>query len=85
MPVPTVDEGPSSFARVTQAFLQLPVLVRVGFLIVVAGGVIDFGYHLLLSGAGGGVDRVGYAGHLVTLVGMVVSLVGVFRAAPPRS
>jgi hypothetical protein len=76
--------GTEGGSRVREAFVQLPPLVRVGFLIVVAGGVIDVGYHLLLSGAGGGVDRVGYAGHLVTLVGMVVSLVGVFRTAPRR-
>jgi hypothetical protein len=75
---------PPFFGMVAREFTGLPSLVRFGFVIVVLGGVIDFGYHLLLAGAGGGVDRVGYAGHLVTLVGMVMSMIGVFRAAAPR-
>jgi hypothetical protein len=72
---------PAFFGTVVREFTELPSLVRFGFVVVVAGGVIDLGYHLLLAGSGGGVDRVGYAGHLVTLAGMLVSMVGVFRTA----
>lgn len=54
----------------------LPPLVRVGFVIVLAGAVVDTTYHLAPHRTGV-MAWAGLAGHLVTLVGMVVAMVGV--------
>jgi len=55
---------------------SLSTLVRCGFVLVVAGGVVDTTYHLApqwLAQSG----WAGLAGHLVTLTGMVIVMVGV--------
>lgn len=51
--------------------------VRTGFAIVAAGAVIDIGYHLAPrpTGAAG---WAGLAGHLVTFLGMVIVMAGIF-------
>jgi hypothetical protein len=55
---------------------SLPPLVRAGFAIVLLGGVVDTTYHLSPYRTGV-VAWAGLAGHVVTLVGMVVAVVGV--------
>ena len=55
---------------------SLPPLVRAGFAIVLLGGVVDTTYHLAPQRAGL-MEWAGLAGHLVTLAGMVVAVVGV--------
>ncbi len=58
------------------ALRSLPPLVRAGFVIVLLGGVVDTTYHLG-PGRTGLMAWAGLAGHLVTLAGMVVAVVGV--------
>ena len=59
------------------SFLRsLPPLVRAGFVIVLLGGVVDTTYHLAPHRTGV-MAWAGLAGHLVTLAGMVVAVVGV--------
>ena len=59
------------------SFLRsLPPLVRAGFVIVLVGGVVDTTYHLAPHRTGV-MAWAGLAGHLVTLAGMVVAVVGV--------
>lgn len=55
---------------------SLPPVVRVGFLIVLFGGVVDTTYHLAPQREGL-MAWAGLAGHLVTLAGMVVAVAGV--------
>lgn len=55
---------------------SLPPLVRAGFAIVLLGGVVDTTYHLAPSRTGV-MAWAGLAGHLVTMAGMVVAVVGV--------
>jgi hypothetical protein len=50
--------------------------VRAGFAIVLAGAVVDTTYHLARQRTGL-MAWAGLAGHLVTMVGMVVAVVGV--------
>jgi hypothetical protein len=57
-------------------FRSLPPLVRAGFAVVLAGAVVDTTYHLARQRTGV-MAWAGLAGHLVTLVGMVVAIVGV--------
>ena len=55
---------------------SLPPVVRAGFVIVLLGGVVDTTYHLAPQRVGV-MAWAGLAGHLVTLAGMVVAVVGV--------
>ncbi|MCA1846617.1 MAG: hypothetical protein LC792_26160 [Actinobacteria bacterium] len=55
---------------------SLPPVVRAGFVIVLAGAVVDTTYHLAPHRTGA-MAWAGLAGHLVTLAGMVVAIVGV--------
>ena len=55
---------------------SLPPVVRAGFVIVLLGGVVDTTYHLAPQRVGV-MAWAGLAGHLVTLSGMVVAVVGV--------
>jgi hypothetical protein len=58
----------------------LPVVVRRGFVVVAAGAVVDTAYHVLPRRPGLGA-WAGLAGHLITLVGMVIVMVGVLGVA----
>ena len=51
-------------------------VVSLGLLLVLAGAAVDTGYHLWWSGEVR-FAAVGLAGHLVTLAGMVVTMLGV--------
>jgi hypothetical protein len=51
-------------------------VLSLGVLLILAGAVVDTGYHLWWSG-GVRFAAVGLVGHLVTLAGMVVTMFGV--------
>jgi len=55
---------------------SLPPLVRAGFAVVLLGAVIDTTYHLAPYRTGI-MAWAGLGGHLVTMAGMVVTVVGV--------
>jgi hypothetical protein len=71
-------------ARVRRTWHDLPLLMRVGLAIAALGAAIDIGYHLLSDAAGAGHGPVAFTGHLVTLIGMVITLFGLFGAALKR-
>jgi hypothetical protein len=54
----------------------LPPLVRAGFVVVLLGAVVDTTYHLAPHQTGP-MAWAGVGGHLVTMAGMVITLVGV--------
>jgi hypothetical protein len=57
-------------------FDDLPRLTRGGFVLVVAGGLMDTAYHLTPAGRGV-LEWTGLIGHLVTLLGMLIAMAGV--------
>ena len=57
-------------------FNDLPRLIRGGFVLVVTGGLMDIAYHLTPARRGL-LELTGFAGHLVTLSGMLVAMAGV--------
>jgi len=57
-------------------FNDLPRLARGGFLLLVTGGLMDSAYHLTPAGRGV-LEWTGFIGHLVTLLGMLIAMVGV--------
>jgi len=61
---------------VLAVFNDLPRLTRGGFVLVVTGGLIDTGYHLVPRSTGL-IEWAGLTGHLVTLLGMLVTMAGV--------
>lgn len=69
--------------RLHTAFSELPSLMRLGLLIVLAGGTLDVLYHALPMQAA--VIATAYLGqgawsiHLVALIGMAITMGGVFR------
>jgi hypothetical protein len=70
--------------RLHTVFAGLPALMRIGLLIVLAGGALDILYHVLPAHSTAIVDT--YLGqgawfiHLVALVGMATTMVGIFAA-----
>jgi hypothetical protein len=90
-----IIEAMPSFRRVQwtgRAGLQvgspLSFIVYLGLLLVLGGAGVDTGYHVWWSGESR-FAAVGLVGHLVTLAGMVVTMVGVFavglrRPSPAR-
>jgi hypothetical protein len=68
--------------RIFNLFLELPGLMRLGVLIVVVGGALDLLYHAAPPWWAMRLDVVlgadGAGAHLLTLCGMVVTLVGLF-------
>ena len=71
-------------ARARRVFVELPLLMRVGLGLAVLGAVIDVGYHLVTDAPGMGHGSVAFLGHTTTLVGMVVTMLGLFGAALKR-
>ena len=75
--------------RLHTGFAALPGLMRIGLLIVLAGGVLDLFYHTLPPTWAATVDLyLGHNGwplHVVALLGMVTTLAGIFagRASLP--
>ena len=70
--------------RARRAFEALPLLMRTGLSLAALGGAIDLVYHLGSDAPGAGHGTVAFVGHLVTLVGMVVTMLGLFGAAYRR-
>jgi hypothetical protein len=68
--------------RLYTGFATLPRLMRIGLLIVLVGGVLDLLYHMLPPQWAATVDLyLGHNGwplHVIALVGMVTTLVGIF-------
>src|SRR3954468_14721130 len=68
--------------RIFMLFTELPGLMRLGVLIFVIGGALDLLYHAAPPGWTIQLDVVlgpdGVIAHLMTLFGMLVTLVGLF-------
>ena len=68
--------------RLRTAFATLPGLMRIGLLIVLAGGALDLLHHTLPPQWAATVDiYLGHNGwplHVVALLGMATTLVGIF-------
>ena len=62
--------------RAVTVFNDLPRLTRDGFVLVVAGGLMDTAYHLTPARQGV-LEWAGLMGHLVTLLGMLIAMAGV--------
>jgi hypothetical protein len=75
--------------RIFTLFTELPGLMRLGVLILAIGGALDLLYHAAPPGwtmqLDGYLGTDGVGAHLLTLVGMVVTLLGLFaRRASAR-
>src|SRR3954467_5400293 len=68
--------------RIFILFTELPGLMRLGVLLLAIGGTLDVLYHAAPPGWAVQLDVVvgsdGVVAHLLTLFGMVVTLVGLF-------
>ena len=68
--------------RILILFTELPGLMRLGVLLLAIGGTFDLLYHAAPPGWAVQLDVVvgsdGVVAHLLTLFGMVVTLVGLF-------
>jgi hypothetical protein len=68
--------------RIFMLFTGLPSLMRLGVLILVIGGALDVLYHAAPPGWAMQLDVVvgseGVIAHVMTLFGMVVTLLGLF-------
>jgi len=66
--------------RIFILFTELPGLMRLGVLILATGGTLDLFYHAAPVGWAVHLDRYlgmhGAGAHVVTLLGMVVTLLG---------
>ena len=68
--------------RIFMLFTELPGLMRLGVLILATGGALDLLYHAAPLGWAVQLDSYlgihGAGAHLVTLLGMIVTLLGLF-------
>jgi hypothetical protein len=68
--------------RIVALFMGLPRVMRLGLLILVIGGTLDLLYHAAPPGwamrLDGYLGADGVGAHLLTLLGMVVTLLGLF-------
>jgi hypothetical protein len=71
-------------ARARRVLVELPPLMRAGLGLAILGAVVDVGYHLATDAPGMGHGSVAFIGHTTTLVGMVVTMLGLFGAAFKR-
>ena len=66
--------------RIIALVLALPPVMRMGMLVLAAGGAMDLLYHAAPPGWAVGLDsylgRDGAGAHIVTLLGMIVTLLG---------
>lgn len=67
----------------TESFRALPVVSRIGVPVLGAGFVTDVGYHLATGQTSPAVPCCGpgFVGHVVTLAGMVMVIVGILQMA----
>ncbi len=67
--------------RIVLGFFSLPRLMQAGLVILALGGSLDMIYHTVPAGWLGPLEiylgQEGYNAHVVTLVGMLVTLAGV--------
>lgn len=74
----------SHLAHVVGSLDSLPVLLRAGFALLLVGGAVSIAGHLAAGGHGGTGSRCcgpAFAGHLIVVAGMVLSLIAVFVTA----
>ncbi len=69
--------------RAIAEFFSLPRVMQLGLIILAVGGSLDIIYHAFPSDWIGSLEiyfgRDGYNAHIVTLIGMLVTLVGLVR------
>lgn len=70
--------------RLGRSVARLPRMMRAGLALAVLSAAIDLAYHFISESPGAGHGPVVFTGHLVTLVGVVVTLIGLFGAALRR-
>jgi hypothetical protein len=70
----------SVLGRARHAFGDLPRTMRVGLGIAVLGAAMDIAYHLGTT-APTGHGAIAFIGHLVTLIGMTVTMAGLIATA----
>lgn len=63
------------------AWRSLPGAMKVGFVLLAAGGLVDLTYHAVVGIHVEHLDGVGLASHLVVLAGMALSMAGVLQSA----
>jgi len=72
--------------RIFVQFMGLPRVMQLGLLILIIGGTLDLLYHAAPPGWAMQLGRYlgadGAGAHLVTLLGMVVTLLGLFVHRP---
>jgi hypothetical protein len=72
--------------RIAVLFLELPGIMRTGILILVIAGALDVCYHAAPPGwtiwMDGYLGKDGAGAHVMTLLGMVVTLLGLFASRP---
>jgi hypothetical protein len=72
--------------RIFELFTALPALMRLGVIILAIGGLLDLFYHAAPPGwalqMDGYLGTDGMGAHVVTLLGMVVTLLGLFARRP---
>ncbi len=76
----------SIYASLSQAYLQLPRLLRLGILAFVVSGAMDLSYHIVSSFRPGSLDAYlgpdGYYTHLALFLSMLLIIIGVIRTHP---
>ena len=65
--------------RLGQLLSDLPLLVRVGLLVLGLGALADLAYHALPISLAPLLGQEGLWAHLVTFVGMLITIVGLIR------
>ena len=68
-------------AVIRRTFRTLPWLMRAGLALASLGAAIDIVYHLGAGTRGAGHGAVAFTGHVVTLIGMVITMLGLLGAA----
>lgn len=67
--------------RARRLFDELPPVMRAGLGLAALGAVIDVAYHIGTDAPGAGHGSIAFSGHVVTLIGMVVTMLGLIGAA----
>jgi hypothetical protein len=62
----------------------LPRVMKLGLSIVAVGLVVDIGYHAFSDAPGAGHGPIAFSGHLMTLIGMLVTMSGLLGVAFKR-
>ncbi len=72
----------NTLTSLRREFLEMPRLMQLGLVILVVGGALDILFHASPSAWTPSIEAYlgpdGYYAHLVTLAGMVTTLVGLF-------